>query len=75
MRSPARTWNVLAAVLMVVYVAAVIAGKVATLTGRPNPLALGELGEFLVVLASIVFFVTGILATPGQADRKGGGPR
>jgi hypothetical protein len=60
---------------MAVYVAAVIAGKFATGAGRANPLALGDVGEFLVVLASIVFFITGILATPGRADHKGGEPR
>jgi hypothetical protein len=54
---------------------AVLAGKIAAITGRTNPLALGDVGEFLVVLASIVLFVTGILATPARADNKGGDPR
>ena len=72
---PGRICHALAALLMAVYVVAVLAGKVATATGKPNPLALGDVGEFLVVLASIVFFVTGILATPDRADNKGGDHR
>ena len=75
MRSPGRACHVLAALLMAAYVAAVLAGKFAIVTGRANPLALGDVGEFLVVLASIVLFISGILATPGSADHKGGEPR
>jgi len=75
MRPPGRTFHALAALLMAAYVAAVLAGKIATTTGAANPLPLGDVGEFLVVLASIVFFVTGILMTPDRADSKGGGPR
>jgi hypothetical protein len=75
MRSPGRTFHALAALLMAAYVVAVLAGKVAAATGKPNPLALGDVGEFLVVLASIALFVTGILATPARADNKGGDPR
>jgi hypothetical protein len=75
MLSPSRTCHALAALLMTAYVVAVLAGKFATATGRPNALALGDVGEFLVVLASIALFVTGILATPDRTDTKGGGPR
>ena len=75
MRSPSRAYHVLAALFMAAYVVAVLAGKLATTTGGANPLALGDVGEFLVVLASIVFFVTGILVTPDRADSKGGRPR
>jgi hypothetical protein len=75
MFSPSRTCHALAALLMAGYVVAVLAGKIAAATGKPSPLALGDLGEFLVVLASIVLFVTGILATPARADPKGGDPR
>lgn len=70
-----RACYVLAALLMALYVAAVIVGKLAVLAGTPNRLALGDVGEFLVVLASITFFVTGILATPRRADNEGGDPR
>ena len=73
MRSPGRACHAIAALLMAVYVATVLVGKLAA--GAPSPLALGDVGEFLVVLASIVFFIAGILATPDRADRKGGGPR
>jgi hypothetical protein len=72
---PSRTCHVLAALLMAAYVVAVLAGKIAAATGKPNPLALGDVGEFLVVLAAIALFVTGILATPARADNKGGDPR
>lgn len=71
---PSRTCHVLAALLMAAYVVAVLAGKIAA-AGQPNPLALGDVGEFLVVLASIALFVTGILATPDRAENKGGDPR
>jgi hypothetical protein len=66
---PSRACHVLAALLMAVYVVAVVAGKLAVTAGRPNPLALGDVGEFLVVLASIVFFVTGILLAPARGRR------
>jgi hypothetical protein len=66
MRSPGRLCHALAAVLMALYVAAVVAGKFAVAAGGPNPLALGDVGEFLVVLASIAFFVTGILLAPAR---------
>jgi hypothetical protein len=72
---PSRTYHVLAALLMAAYVVAVLAGKIAAATGKPNPLALGDVGEFLVVLASIVLFVTGVLAAPARADNNGGDPR
>jgi hypothetical protein len=75
MFSPSRTCHILAALLMAAYVVAVLAGKIAAATASANPLALGDVGEFLVVLASIVLFVTGILATPVRADNKGGDPR
>ena len=75
MFSPSRTCHALAALAMAAYVVAVLAGKIAGATGKPNPLALGDLGEFLVVLASIALFVTGILAKPSRADNKGGDPR
>jgi predicted transporter len=63
---PSRACYVLAALLMALYVAAVVAGKLAVTAGRPNPLALGDVGEFLAVLASIAFFVTGILLPPAR---------
>jgi hypothetical protein len=72
---PSRTCHVFAALLMAAYVVAVLAGKIAAAAGQPNPLALGDVGEFLVVLASIALFVTGILATPARAVHKGGDPR
>ena len=75
MRSPGRLCHALAAVLMAAYAFTVIAGKVTTAGGTANPFALGDVGEFLVVLASIALFVTGILATPDHADNKGGDDR
>lgn len=63
---PRRACYVIAALLMALYVAAVGVGKLAVSAGTPNPLALGDVGEFLVVLASIAFFVTGILLAPAR---------
>lgn len=63
---PSRACYVLAALLMALYVAAVGAGRLAVSAGTPNPLPLGDVGEFLVVLASIVLFVTGILLAPAR---------
>ena len=70
-----RACHVLAALLMALYVAAVIIGKLAVSAGAPTALVLGDVGEFLVVLASIALFVTGILATPRRADNEGGDRR
>lgn len=75
MRSLGRLCHAAAALLMAAYALTVIAGKAATAAGRTYPFALGDVGEFLVVLASISLFVTGILATPGHADHKGGDDR
>ncbi len=72
---PGRTCHVLAALALAAYVVSVLSGKIAAATGKPNPLALGDVGEFLVVLAAIALFVTGILATPARADNNGGDPR
>jgi len=63
---PSRVCYVLAALLMALYAAAVVAGKLAVSAGTPNPLALGDVGEFLVVLASIALFVTAILLAPAR---------
>jgi hypothetical protein len=60
----ARLWRGLftaSAVLLSLYALNVIAGKVAGKLGVALPFRLNDVGEFLVVLACMVCFVTGML--------------
>jgi len=60
----AKLWRGLftvSAVLLCLYALNVIAGKVAGKLGVALPFRLNDVGEFLVVLACMVCFVTGML--------------
>jgi hypothetical protein len=64
-------WNYrLAAVALAVYVADVLFGKAGVVFKFVPPFRLGEIGEFLVVLVAMVFFVTGLLAEAGVPSNK-----
>jgi hypothetical protein len=54
-------------VLFVVYVVDVLAGKAASLAGIVPPWRLGDVGEFLVVLAMAVTFVAGLILSEGSS--------
>jgi hypothetical protein len=57
----ARLAYALSLLLLAVYAIDVIAGKVTTLAGARLEWRLGDLGEFLVVLAMAVTFVAGLM--------------
>jgi hypothetical protein len=63
-----RSLHALAAFLMAAYAANVLAGRAGLLTGTAGGSWLGDVGEFLVVLASITCFVSGILAAEATTD-------
>ena len=64
-RFAGRNWYRLAFALAASYTLYVIAGKVAQKLGVALPFKLGDVGEFLLVLAAMAAFVNGILcATP-----------
>lgn len=55
-------------VLFVVYVVNVLAGKAASLAGIVLPWRLGDVGEFLVVLAMAVAFVVGLMLSEDSSS-------
>jgi heme A synthase len=69
-RASARRTYRIAALALVVYVADVLLGKAGVLFKFVPPFRLGEVGEFLVVLFAMVFFVAGLLADAGVPANK-----
>lgn len=69
-RALARRNYWLAAVALAVYVADVLLGKAGVFFKFVPPFRVGEVGEFLVVLFAMVFFVTGLLAEAGVPANK-----
>ncbi|MCU0805587.1 MAG: hypothetical protein MUF79_10945 [Burkholderiales bacterium] len=69
-RAAARRSYVLAAIALAVYVADVLLGKAGVVFKFTPPVRLGEVGEFLVVLVAMVFFVTGLLAEAGTPSKQ-----
>ena len=69
-RASARRNYRIAALALVVYVADVLLGKAGVLFKFAPPLRLGDVGEFLVVLIAMVFFVAGLLADAGVPSNK-----
>lgn len=69
-RTLARRNYRLAALALALYVADVLLGKAGIVFKFVPPFRLGEVGEFLVVLAAMVFFVTGLLAEAGVPSNK-----
>lgn len=70
-----RLFYSLAALLMALYGLNVLAGKAGVLTGVAGGSWLGDVGEFLVVLASIALFVSGVLAAQAHHDTHNATPR
>jgi hypothetical protein len=67
---PARRAYAASLLLFAVYAVNVLAGKAASLAGVVLPWRLGDVGEFLVVLAMAVSFVAGLMlseVSPGTA--------
>jgi hypothetical protein len=60
--------------LLAIYAIDVLAGKAASLAGVALAWRLGDVGEFLVVLAMTVAFVTGLMLCENEAPERGEGP-
>ena len=57
-----------AASLLIIYVVDVLVGKAAVLLQFSVPWRLGNIGEFVVVLAAVIFFVAGVLVIEARSD-------
>lgn len=57
-----------AATLLIIYVVDVLVGKAASLLQFSVPWRLGNIGEFVVVLAAVIFFVAGVLVIEARSD-------
>jgi hypothetical protein len=64
---PARRAYAVSLVLFAVYAINVLSGKAASLAGIVLPWRLGDVGEFLVVLAMAVTFVAGLILSEGSS--------
>ena len=60
----------LAATLLILYVVDVLVGKAAVLLQFSVPWRLGNIGEFVVVLAAVIFFVAGVLVIEARNDSQ-----
>lgn len=69
-RASARRSYRLAALAVALYVGDVLLGKAGIVFKFVPPFRLGEVGEFLVVLVAMVFFVTGLLAEAGVPSEE-----
>jgi hypothetical protein len=58
----------IAATLLIIYVVDVLVGKAASLLQFSVPWRLGNIGEFVVVLAAVIFFVAGVLVIEARSD-------
>ncbi len=68
---PARRAYAASLALLAIYVIDVVAGKAASLAGSVLAWRLGDVGEFLVVLAMTVAFVAGLMLSedaPGASE-------
>jgi hypothetical protein len=61
-----------AATLLILYVFDVLVGKAAVLLQFSVPWRLGNVGEFVVVLAAVIFFVAGVLVIEARNDSQQG---
>ena len=59
-----------AATLLILYVVDVLVGKAAVLLQFSVPWRLGNIGEFVVVLAAVIFFVAGVLVIEARNDSQ-----
>ena len=57
-----------AASLLIIYVVDVLVGKAGVLLQFSVPWRLGNIGEFVVVLAAVILFVAGVLAIEARSD-------
>jgi hypothetical protein len=63
-----RRWSYwIAGLALAVYALDVLVGKVAVIARFTSPFKLGDVGEFLVVLFAMIFFVSGVLADSSVA--------
>jgi len=61
-----------AAALLILYVIDVLVGKAGVLLQFSVPWRLGNIGEFVVVLAAVIFFVAGVLVIEARNDSQQG---
>ncbi len=59
-----------AGVLFAVFAANIVIGKIAVLGGATTVPGLGDVGEFLVLFASVALFIAACLARERAQDRK-----
>ena len=60
--------------LLGAYAFVVLAGKAGSLLKFEPPFSLGDIGEFLVVLAAMVLFVTGLMLREAREQARSGSP-
>ena len=60
----------IAATFLIIYVVDVLVGKAASLLQFSVPWRLGNIGEFVVVLAAVIFFVAGVLVIEARSDSQ-----
>ena len=58
---PGTGWLVLASLLFALFLANILLGKAALAPDFETPLALGDVGEFLVLFGAVICFITGVL--------------
>lgn len=61
---------VASALVLGIYATHVLIGKVASLWKFALPLELGDVGEFLLVLGAMVFFVVGMMLREAREQRQ-----
>ena len=59
-----------ATTLLILYIVDVLVGKAAVLLQFSVPWRLGNIGEFVVVLAAVIFFVAGVLVIEARNDSQ-----
>jgi len=59
-----------AALLFAILVANIVVGKIAVMQGATEVPGLGDVGEFLLLLASVVLFIVACLVREREQDEK-----
>ncbi len=63
-----RRWSYrISGLALALYALDVLVGKAAVVARFVPPFRLGDVGEFLIVLVAMIFFVSGVLAEAGAA--------
>lgn len=59
-----------AAILFAIFAVNIVVGKIAVLSGATTVPGLGDVGEFLVLFASVALFIAGCLAREKERDKN-----